>query len=1325
MSGKVNLFTETFFKKNDYFRKKLKLSISKSEELKVSIYNWIQYLKGFQKTVDGETTDEGQFELLVFQQILGYHGKSQNAKSYTIGGKFRIEGAGVTGGKGEADSCLGQFIKEGKELKGDPQVLIEYKAPSSPDLDRPSSRKDKLSPTGQCWQYLNFFSKAKWGIVTNFNEIRLYNRNEGMSKVQIFYFIVPKELEGIKKSLLDDTELLKFITLLKVDHLLSQDGRPSTTEMVLADQGIEEKKVEKEFYDRYSELRKSLIHELVKDYKGKELLIIELVQKFLDRIIFIWFCEDSSEELLKRNILQNELKGFFKDSATRENVIWESVKGLFNDIDRGNKDLGIPEYNGELFKEDKRLNDLKIANKFFKEIHSISEQYDFGHEDELNVNILGHIFEQSVSELEEIKAQYGGDLYDPDKGKQKRDGIVYTPDFITRYIVENTVGTWLKERFKELETKDPKAKKKKVLSSYLKNCLSKIKIVDPACGSGAFLVEVFDYLRDEYHRVFKELKDLSEDDSTIGLWDDDEIIRSILQDNIYGVDLNFESVEITKLSLYLKTARKDKKLTALKNNIKCGNSLIDSDKFSWETGFKKIIEKKISQFYHITFETKYSREKSKNPSDEAVVLSNEDREIVAQSIAHKTKELGIKILGCAILPDHVHIVMASMGKEIEEIVNEIKGYSAFQVNRTLKGTVVGGGRQMHLWSKGYSKTRIENEEHLFNAVQYVENQYEKHKETWGDIMPPSNLSTLLSSNHPPLPSSPIPSAPSTVPLRVRLMEQTKLTGEKGWEDFEYLEGGFDVVLGNPPYVRQELIRKKDKEFLVKSYETGSGTADLYVYFYEKGYQLLKENGYFGMITSNTFMRTSYGKKLRLFLGEKTNLTNIFNFGDNQFFEGVATRPVITVFNKKINEKQPALFFELPGKKIINTSQFENVIQSEAFEIKASQISESVWSFHKDKKGEALKEKLKNTGVPFGEYTEGKVYRGVLTGLNEAFVIDRETKSRLIEEDAKSEEIIKPWLRGRDIHRWTYDFEDLYLLATGYDLDIPKKYIAVFNHLKQYQEKLEKRWDKGKNWYNLRACAYYEAFEEPKIIYAGMSQIPSFSIELNSCLANDKTFIVGIEDYYLLSLLNSKIAFFYIKMTCQKLLGDTYELKYKDKMEYLPIANNPRDGQLEALGKKQTELHLSMKEDFSYLEALCLSKEAKTLDFEPIDPDFDYQKPLKIKFLRNQLQVHQKAHLFNVHTSYNNVQKDFCLSYLKYLLNHKTKWTVKSKLANALKKIRIPNLTDDEAKDYSETYQKICETQKDIIETDERIDETVYDLYGLTEEEIGIVEESVE
>jgi len=363
----------------------------------------------------------------------------------------------------------------------------------------------------------------------------------------------------------------------------------------------------------------------------------------------------------------------------------------------------------------------------------------------------------------------------------------------------------------------------------------------------------------------------------------------------------------------------------------------------------------------------------------------------------------------------------------------------------------------------------------------------------------------------------------------------------------FVDGGFDIILANPPYVRQELIRDI-KPALKRVYgPLYSGTADLYVYFYYRALQLLRPRGMLAFISSNKWFRANYGKKLRAHIAEAAAVRSITDFGDLPVFESATAYPMIFVAEKggvpgtTHYTEVPSLDPPYPDVRAViheygqalpeGALAGENWILADADVAKRIQI-------------------MTAGGTTLGEYVRGQIYRGVLTGYNKAFVIDGRKRAELIAADPKSAEIIKPLVVGRDIARWRVNYQDRWLIVTEIGVDIAR-YPAIFAHLSQWQPQLEKRWDKGNHWWELRACAYYNAFEAPKIVYPVIAGAPVFAFDQNGSFTNDKVFIIPIEDLPLLGILNSSAAWDWIRQRCSPLQGGYWELR-QDHLDQLPI-----------------------------------------------------------------------------------------------------------------------------------------------------------------------------
>jgi tRNA1(Val) A37 N6-methylase TrmN6 len=524
------------------------------------------------------------------------------------------------------------------------------------------------------------------------------------------------------------------------------------------------------------------------------------------------------------------------------------------------------------------LDNLIIEDKIWDKINELG-RYDF--KSDLNINILGHIFEQSISDIERVKKELKGEVLEKSKSKQKKDGIYYTPTFITEYIT-NTC-----------------------LDEYVNNggVLENVKILDPACGSGAFLNQAYDSL-------FKRLNLLQNSDFMLETKIKD-LASSILNNNLYGVDLQAESVEIAKLSLWLKTARSDRKLQNLDQNIKQGDSLLE---FNWDQEFSSI--------------------KS--------------------------------------------------------------------------------------------------------------------------------------------------------------------------------DGGFDIIIGNPPYVRQELLNSELKNSLKNKFkEVGNSSADLYVYFIQQAIELLKDGGILGFIIPNKWLEREYAFELRQYL-RQYEILKIINLSKIKVFENVIADPMMIIIKKQLSNS------DIDYMIVNNTSE---IINKELIILKSSkaELTNNLWRFNKKF---ILPIHVKT--ISLKEYTNNNLKYGIKTSANAIFIINNETKFKLVAEDPNSNELIKPLLESNDFEKWNKTNPDKFIINTGFDINIPDQYPAIYNYLKQFKSELIARIDQGKNYYNLRSCDYYDQFETPKIIYTHTTTKPKFYFDTEGYFISANSYMIPNSDRYLQAILNSNV-----------------------------------------------------------------------------------------------------------------------------------------------------------------------------------------------------------
>ena len=479
----------------------------------------------------------------------------------------------------ELKNIRGSKKTDGAILKGEKALaVIELKGTNTTDLSKVET---------QAFGYKNNQPGCNYVITSNFEKLRFYIDN-AVDFEEFNLFQLTKERFEILWLCLSSEYLLKDIPKKIKDESLTQ-----------------EENVTKKLYKDYASFRNEIFDAIQKENpEYDKLTLFKKTQKLLDRFLFIFFAEDRL--LLPPNSIRSIVNQWtdLRDKYDEYFPLYDRFKKYFGYMNTGHKGQqhDIFAYNGGLFAPDDILDNIKINDDLLYK-HTVKlSNYDF--ESEVSVNILGHIFEHSLNDIDEIQSEIQGVVNEQSKTKRKKDGVFYTPKYITKYIVDNTVGKLCEEKKAELDIqedeyeKDRKGRKKTTLKNLTKkledyrNWLLQITICDPACGSGAFLNQSLEFLITE-HRYIDELQAKLFGDAMIL----SEVENSILENNIYGVDINEESVDIAKLSLWLRTAQKGRKLTSLNNNIKCGNSLIedpiiDSQKaFNWEQEFPEIFKR--------------------------------------------------------------------------------------------------------------------------------------------------------------------------------------------------------------------------------------------------------------------------------------------------------------------------------------------------------------------------------------------------------------------------------------------------------------------------------------------------------------------------------------------------------------------------------------------------------------------------------------------------------------------------------------------------------------------------------------------------------------
>jgi hypothetical protein len=372
-----------------------------------------------------------------------------------------------------------------------------------------------------------------------------------------------------------------------------------------------------------------------------------------------------------------------------------------------------------------------------------------------------------------------------------------------------------------------------------------------------------------------------------------------------------------------------------------------------------------------------------------------------------------------------------------------------------------------------------------------------------------------------------------------------------------IDSGFDVVIGNPPYVRQESI-KHLKDAFRQHYECFAGTADLYVYFYEAGIKLLRTGGTLSFITSNKWFRSGYGEKLRGWLAKNTRVLQLIDFGDAPVFTAIAYPTIVIVqrTSESVDGNIRALTWEV-GPPI---ETFAEVMARKSFTIPQKELKPDGWRLESGANFRLL-DRLRAAGKPLGEYVNGRLYYGIKTGLNEAFVVDRATRDRLIAEHPSSRQVLKPYLRGRDVRKWKPHSPDLWLIFTRRGIDI-KKFPAILNYLKPFKSRLMPGVPGGRKpgsyeWYEIQDnVAYWEEFEQPKIITGRFMNSATFAFDDEGFFHNNANSFIAGGTKYLAAVLNSAPAWWALSQICTE-LQNGYLQAHNANLAEIPIPKPPR------------------------------------------------------------------------------------------------------------------------------------------------------------------------
>ncbi|HII06499.1 MAG TPA: N-6 DNA methylase [Methanotrichaceae archaeon] len=945
-------------------------------------------------------------------------------------------------------------------IGGARKFFVEAKKPSV-------NLKDDISPAFQLRRYSWSAKHLPLGILTDFEELAVYDgrikpvKNDKASKARVKYLTYKEYIDRWDEiaSIFSREEVLKGSFDKYVESSKKKRGTAEVDAAFLKD------------IENWRDLLARNIALRNPDLSTRELNFA--VQRTIDRIVFLRICEDRGIE--KYGWLQSLLEGarvyprlieFFHRADERYN------SGLFHFGADPEREEPPDELTLSLEIDD------KILKEIIRDLYYPDSPYEFS---VLPPEILGQVYEQFLGKVISLTAGHRAKVeYKPEV--RKAGGVYYTPSYIVNYIVENTVG--------------------KLLEGQTPTTASELRILDPACGSGSFLIGAYQKLLD-WHRDWyaDHLVHLLETGKTIaskevfallpgdyntkagkgkgkgkkknqsnenhfpifqakgGEWKlTTEERKRILLNNIRGVDIDPAAVEVTKLSLHLKVLEgeseetlskqlklfQERALPDLGENIKCGNSLIGWDILEANPG---MTEEEIDRI---------------NPFD--------------------------------------------WGREFPDIMRR---------------------------------------------------------------------------------------------------------------------GGFDAVIGNPPYVRQEGLGNL-KEGFKRNYCSYNSTADLYVYFIEKGLTLLGINGVLGIIVSRSFLRSAYAKQLRHHIREKYSIINFVDFEGLPVFTNAKDTYVCIPILSNVHQPDNVYICKINS---LDNIDINNYIKTHQYEIPISRFTSNGWSLASESK-QKLQEKLFKIGDPLGNYVNKNIYYGIKTGFNKAFEIDEATYTDIVKTSPKCQNLIKLFLGGQDIRRYFIRDSKRYLIVipSGWTKEqieqtkenikllseddawgwLLEKYKPLAKHLEIFKASLKNRHDQGEFWWELRPCNYYDFLDGQKIIYPDIAKEPRFFFDIKGTYISNTAYCLGSDDLYLLGILNSKLSWFSISRISIPFGTRAGRFRFRliyQYMEQLPIRaidfSDPQDvarhDSMVKLVEKMLDLHRRLAETKTGHEKTLLSRQIEATD----------------------------------------------------------------------------------------------------------------------------------
>ena len=924
-------------------------------------------------------------------------------------------------------------------------------------------------------------------------------------------------------------------------------------------------KLNKDFFSEYKNFYKKGIEHIVSTKKYYDLLfdkrkeynnnpdkqqkpIRDFVKKLLGRIVFLHFlqkkewmgCPVLNTEKANENIWEDGSIQFmaelFKQFADKENFHSQCLQVLFLETlntKRNNnispflfkdKKCRVPYLNGGLFDTDKMVKGIPIEalidfpTDYFYKLFDFFEQYNFTIDENdpydaevgIDPEMLGHIFENLLED-------------------NRERGAFYTPKDIVHYMCQESLIECIKSQVPSTLAKEDgvfaietfvrhhtvnELFTTKYNAVAINTILTNLKVCDPAIGSGAFpmgmLKEIF-----ECKRIIYPYLKTNED------FKPNQAKKDIIENNIYGVDIENGAVDIARLRFWLALVVDEIKPEPLPNldyKIMQGNSLLEQfegidlkfEKKQYQVKVVKDIDlfgnvinpqvsiteflqtKEASKEFDIT-ELEHKYFKTSDPKEKQEIkekISAFEKEFIQEQVSKQLELLNLKI------------------EKATTFITEAESNKT-TTNSQAKGT------------QAKYDNAIKSIERKKKEVETLQQELQRMQQKVKDLFDENNKN-----------------AKPYFLWRLYFMDV-------------FANGGFDIVIGNPPYIQLQKMNEEINSLEKANFKTFSRISDIYCLFYEQGFNLLKTNGVLSYITSNTWMRTKFGELLRRYFKEETQPIVLLNFEDTKIFQ-TATVETNIIISKRKSMQYAFDAVAIKADYTIGTNILEYFKNNS---IKISEPNDDGWIIL-EKNDFFIKSLIEFNGIVLKNW-EIEFYRGMLTGFNDAFYIDEKKKNQLIREDSKSGEIIKRLIRGREIRRWAYEFNNNYAIYPHNGvkenkkrgnkalerIDVQKDYPAIYNHLLQYKDKdsplvkknedgsyqtLVDRTDQGVHWTNIRDCAYILSLEEEKLVWLAITDKPAFAYDnMHTYVSNPSYFMSGKNLKYLLTILNSKVIEWYM------------------------------------------------------------------------------------------------------------------------------------------------------------------------------------------------------